>query len=77
MRPGGILELFEEAEETTEQDPCCVPALLGCLANVPVAVGSTFHAIASTAESRSVLTSTILRTCFETGGAERKILSPS
>jgi hypothetical protein len=76
MRLGGILELSEEAEETTEDDPCCVSTLLGCLANAPVAVGSTLHAIASTAESRSVLTSTMLRTCFEMGRAERGSLSP-
>jgi hypothetical protein len=64
MKPGGMLELSEETEEITEEDPCCVSALLGCLANAPVAVGSTLHAIACTAESRLVLTSTMLRACF-------------
>jgi hypothetical protein len=39
-------------------------------------VGSTHHAIVSTAESRSVLTSTILRTCLEMGEADRGSLSP-
>ncbi len=36
MKPGGILELSEETEEITEEDPCCVSALLGCLSNAPV-----------------------------------------
>ncbi len=76
MKPGGILELAEETEEITEEDPCCVSALLGCLANAPVAVGSTLHAIAFTAESRSVLTSTMLRACFGIGRAEGESLSP-
>ncbi len=76
IKPGGILELSEEAKETTEEDPCCVSALLSYLANAPVAVGSTLHAIASTAESRLVLTSTMLRACFGIGRAERESLSP-
>jgi hypothetical protein len=76
MKPGGILELSEETEETTEEDPCCVSALLGWFPNVPVAVGSTLHAIASTAVSRSVLTSTMLRACFGMRRAEGESLSP-
>jgi hypothetical protein len=28
MKPGGMLELSEETEGTTEEDPCCVSALL-------------------------------------------------
>jgi hypothetical protein len=76
VSPGSILELSEETEGATEEGPCCVSALLGCLANAPVTVGSTLHAIASTVASRSVLTSTMLRTCFEMGGAVRESLSP-
>ena len=54
IKPGGILELSEEAKETTEEDPCCESALLGCLANASVVVGSNLHAIASTVAIRSV-----------------------
>ena len=64
MKPGGILVLTKETEGETEEDPCCVSALLGWFSNAPVAVGSTLHAIASTASSRSVLPLTLLRDCF-------------
>ncbi len=70
------MELSEETEGTTEEDPCCVFALLGWFPNAPVAVGSTLHAIASTALSRSVLTSTMLRACFGMRRAEGESLSP-
>jgi hypothetical protein len=76
MKPGGILVLNKEVEGATEEDPCCVSALLGWFSNEPVAVGSTLHAIASTASSRSVLTFTLLRACFGTGEAERESLLP-
>ncbi len=63
------MELSEEIEEITEEDPCCVSALLGCLSNAPVAAGSTLHAIAFTAESRSVLTSYVA--CLFWDGKDR------
>ena len=59
-----------------EEDPCCVSALLGWLSNAPVVVGSTLHAIASTASSRSVLPLTLMRACFCTRGTERESLLP-
>ena len=76
MNPGGILVLAKEAEGTMEEDPCCVSALLGWFSNAPVAVGSTLHAIASTASSRPVLTFTMLRACFGTRETERESLLP-
>jgi hypothetical protein len=78
MNPGGILVLAKETEGAIEEeDPCCVSALLGWFSNAPVlAVGSTLHAIASTASSRSVLPLTLLRACFWTRGTERESLLP-
>ena len=68
--------LTKEAEGATEEDPCCVSALLGWFSNAPVAVGSTLHAIASTASSRSVLPLTLLRACFGARETDYCLLHP-